>query len=225
MGKPEAARRTRMRRRTPRPLPRRDEVFGRTAPGVGFLHRTPAGLKLLGLAALTLVVLLVRQPLLSLAVIGGLLVLRAAARVPAGMLLSLLRRIWILLAAVLAAQLIFNDPVTAAEVLSRILACLLAAQLMILTTPPMALLEVFRTLLRPLRPLGAKPGRAALAALVMLRSIPYLADLSALAGRQARARGLERDLRARTVPLLLGAVAYAQDTGRALAARGIDDLD
>ena len=33
--------------------------------------------------------------------------------------------------------------------------------------------------------------------------------------------GLEASLTARTVPLVLGAVKYAQDTGRALEARGL----
>lgn len=204
----------------------RDQVFGRTAPGDGFLHRVPAGVKVAGLAVFTLAVLLLRDPWVSTGAVGVVIILCLAAQVPLRMLLALLGRIWILLLAVLSAQLIFNydEPAVIAEVMTRILACLLAAQLVILTTPPTALLGVFRMLMAPLRVVGLNPGRIALAGMVMLRAIPYLADLSQQAGRQARARGLERNVTARTVPLALGAVDYARDTGKALTARGIDEL-
>lgn len=212
-------------RRRPRPLRPRDQVFGLTAPGSSFLHRAPAGLKVAVLAVVLVAVIVVREPAVSLMTIMGVVVLAAAARISARLLLILLRRVWILLAAVLAAQLILNDPATALEVMTRVLAGLLAAHLMILTTPTQALLGVFRVIVAPLRLLGARPGRIVLAALVMLRAIPYLADQFHLAERQARARGLERNIRARTVPVLLAAVAYARDTGRALSARGIEQLD
>ncbi|GAA1455468.1 energy-coupling factor transporter transmembrane component T family protein [Nesterenkonia lacusekhoensis] len=213
-----------MSRRRPRPLRPRDQVFGRTAVGDGFLHRTPAWAKVAVLAAVTVTVLFLRSPTVSLGVAVGVLALGATAGVPASRMLRLLRRIWLLLAAVLAAQLVFNDLAGAGEVLSRIIACLLGAQLLILTTRPHDLLGVFRTLVLPLRWVGLSPGRIALAGLVMLRAIPYLADLAHLAHRQTQARGLERSIRARTVPLLTGSVDYARDTGRALAARGIDEV-
>lgn len=211
-------------RRRPRPLRARDQVFGRTAPGHGFLHRAPAWAKVLCLALVTLLVLVLRDAAVSLGLAVGVLLLATAAGVPPWTALRLLRRIWPLLAAVLAAQLLFNDLAAASEVLSRIVACLLAAQLLVLTTRPEELLGVFRTLVLPPRTAGLNPGRIALAGLIMLRAIPYLADLSHLAQRQAQARGLERSIRARAVPLLTGAVDYARDTGRALAARGIDEV-
>ncbi|WP_120003087.1 energy-coupling factor transporter transmembrane component T family protein [Nesterenkonia muleiensis] len=211
-------------RRRPRPLRPREQVLGRRAPGDGFLHAAPAGAKVAGLAILTLVVVLTREPLVN-GIIGVLILVTAtAARVPLGMLLSLLRRLWVLLAVLAAVQLIFNDPQTAAEVLSRILVCLLAAQLLLLSTEPTDVVGVLRRILTPARIIGVRPGAVALAGLIMLRSIPYLADRFHLAGQQARARGLERDLRARTVPLLLGTVDYARDTGRALSARGIEEV-
>lgn len=177
------------------------------------------------MAATAILVMAVRDPAVSAAVVAGIIVLAVGARVPLRMLLVLLRRIWLLIAAVLLAQLIFNDVATGLEVITRVLAGVLAAQLMILTTSVPELLRVFSALLRPLRLIGLRPGRIVLAAMVMLRAVPYLADQFRVAEQQARARGLERDLRARTVPVLLAAVAYARDTGKALAARGIDDVE
>lgn len=212
------------RRRRPRPIRPRDQVFGQRAPGSGFLHRAPAAAKVAGLAAVAVLVMVMRDPLVSLAVMGGVLLLARAARVPLEMLLVLLRRVWVLVAALLLAQVIFNDLPTAAEVITRVLAGVLAAQLMILTTSIPELLRVFAVMLRPLELVGVRTGRIVLAAMVMLRAIPYLADQFRVAEQQARARGLERDLRARTVPVLLAAVSYARDTGRALTARGVDEV-
>ena len=211
-------------RRRPRPLPAREQVLGRRVPGNGFLHRSPAGLKVALLALFTALVLVAREPVVSAGGVVLVLLTALAAQVPLRMLLALLRRLWLLLLVLAALQLLLNDPLTGAEVLSRILATLLAAQLLILTTAPAELVAVLRVLLAPLRVLGLEPGRVALAALVMLRSIPFLADQFRMAGRQAAARGLERNLKARTVPLLLGAVEHARDTGRALSARGIDQV-
>ncbi|GAB3841865.1 energy-coupling factor transporter transmembrane component T family protein [Nesterenkonia populi] len=211
-------------RRRSRPIRPRDQVFGQRAPGHGFLHRTPAGTKVAALAGIAVVVMVLRSPAVSAGVMAAVILLAATARVPLGMLLVLLRRVWLLVAAVLVAQLIFNDAATAVEVITRVLAGVLAAQLMILTTTVPELLRVFSALLRPLRLVGIGPGRIVLAAMIMLRAIPYLADQFRAAEQQARARGLERDLRARTVPVLLAAVAYARDTGRALSARGIDEV-
>lgn len=213
------------RRRRPRPLRPRDQVFGRTAPGSSFLHRVPAGAKVAALAVVLIVVLVAREFVVNTAVIGGVVVLATIARIRAGLLLSLLRRVWILLIAVLGVQLLLNDPVTAAEVITRVLAGLLAAHLMVLTTTTQELLAVFGILVSPLRWVGLAPGKVVLAAMVMLRAIPYLADQFHMAERQARARGLERSIRARVVPVLLAAVGYARDTGRALSARGIEQID
>ncbi|MVT26605.1 energy-coupling factor transporter transmembrane protein EcfT [Nesterenkonia alkaliphila] len=205
-------------------MPAREQVLGRRAPGNGFLHRSPAGLKVAMLALFTALVLVAREPVVSAGGVVLVLLTALAAQVPLRMLLALLRRLWLLLVVLAALQLLLNDPLTGAEVLSRILATLLAAQLLILTTAPAELVAVLRVLLAPLRVLGLEPGRVALAALVMLRSIPFLADQFRMAGRQAAARGLERNLKARTLPLLLGAVEHARDTGRALSARGIDQV-
>lgn len=209
--------------RSRRPLRPREQVLGRRAPGDSFLHRVPSGAKVLALALVTAVVLVLRDPVLSAGVVGLVLCTTALARIPLLMLLVLIRRLWLVLAVLAVLQLMINDPFTGAEVLSRILACLLAAQLLLLATEPVELVGVLRRVLAPLRLFGIRPGRVALAALIMLRAIPYLADSFHLGAQQARARGLERNLRARTVPLMLGAVDHARNTGRALNARGIEE--
>lgn len=203
----------------------RDQVFGQQAPGTSFLHRMPAGLKVATLAAITVLIVMLRDVVLNGAVIIAVVGLALAARIPPRLFFTLLRRIWLLLALVLVSQLVFNDIATGTEVFGRIMAGILAAHLLILTTALPALLEVFRAMLYPLRLLGIPTGKVVLAAMVMLRAIPFLADQYYLAGQHARARGLQKSLRARTMPILLSSVSYASDTGRALTARGIDGTE
>jgi biotin transport system permease protein len=80
---------------------------------------------------------------------------------------------------------------------------------------------VFEVLARPLGVVGLPSESVGLAAGLVVRSLPVIADLARVSGDAARARGLEASVTARTVPLVLGAVKYAQDTGRALEARGL----
>ena len=57
----------------------------------------------------------------------------------------------------------------------------------------------------------------------MIRAVPLTLDLATETREAARARGLERDPRARLVPLVVRSVAHARATGEALDARGIAD--
>ncbi|MHA7282930.1 energy-coupling factor transporter transmembrane component T family protein [Arthrobacter sp. TMS2-4] len=110
-------------------------------------------------------------------------------------------------------------------VVGGIIACLLAARALTLTTPVQDILDGVVRLADPFRVLGAQPERFALALSVMLRSIPYLAGLFVDVREAAKARGLERNPRVAVTPLVIGAVAYAHRTGEALAARGLGDHD
>ncbi|MBF4995136.1 energy-coupling factor transporter transmembrane protein EcfT [Arthrobacter gandavensis] len=114
---------------------------------------------------------------------------------------------------------------TAVAVTGNILVSVLAARLLVLTVPVPRLLDGVVGLVRPLRIFGADPERFGLALAVMLRSVPYLLGSAADVRNSAKARGLERSPRALAVPVVIRAVAYAQQTGEALAARGIGEPD
>jgi biotin transport system permease protein len=82
------------------------------------------------------------------------------------------------------------------------------------------MLDTITWALGPLRRLGAKPERVALAFSLVIRAIPTILGVARETQSAARARGLERDPRARLMPLVLRTVAHAQLTGEALSARG-----
>jgi biotin transport system permease protein len=117
---------------------------------------------------------------------------------------------------------------TAARIVLNVLVCVVAASILTATTPVQALLDGVASLARPFRRFGADPERFALTIAIMLRSIPFIAGAYADVRDSARARGLERNPRALVLPVFITTVAFARQTGEALAARGLgeaEDLD
>ena len=109
------------------------------------------------------------------------------------------------------------------SVIGDLFALILAASAVTASTAVDDMLDTITWLIGPLRRFGAKPERVALAFSLVIRAIPSILGIAHETGAAARARGLERDPRARVVPLVLRTVAHAQLTGEALAARGIGE--
>ena len=114
---------------------------------------------------------------------------------------------------------------TAARIVMNILVCVVAASLLTATTPVQRLLDGIVTAAAPLKRFGADPERFALTIGIMLRSIPYIAGTFADVRDSARARGLERNPRALILPVFITSVAFARQTGEALAARGLGEAE
>lgn len=106
---------------------------------------------------------------------------------------------------------------------ANIAACVLAASLIMSTTTAARLMDAVAALARPFARVGVNPDSFALTVGIMFRSIPYLLGSVTTVRDSARARGLERNPRALVLPVVIGAVAYARQTGDAIAARGLAD--
>ena len=198
-------------------------LLGLYQPGTTWLHRLPASAKLVGLLVASIVVVAMRGPIsggVALAIAIGL-----AAWSGAGLrLLFRAVRVLVLMAAVLAAYTAWQSGwQRAVEVSTDLLALVVLATVMTATTPIDEVLDTITRALGPLRRFGADPERVALAFALMIRAVPTTLDLARQTGDAARARGLERDPRARLVPLVIRSVAHARATGEALDARGIAD--
>lgn len=188
------------------------------------LHAAPLWAKFVPVAILSMAVLSLNS---AWATLTGLAVVVLAylvgARLTFRELVQPLTRMWPLILILGAFQWFNAGPLTAFLVVGNIVVCVLAALLVTLTTESQRLLDGLVSLARPLRPLGADPERFGLTVALMLRSIPYLVGAAEDSRDAARARGLERNPRALILPVFIGAVAYAQQTGEALAARGLAD--
>ncbi|WP_091470662.1 energy-coupling factor transporter transmembrane component T family protein [Paenarthrobacter nitroguajacolicus] len=191
--------------------------------GNSIIHRTRLWLKFLVVAACGTASFLIVDWTVSLvvfAIMCGLFLLTGAG------LRRLLRAIWMVTPILLVIGLFqwwqLGGP-TAARIVLNVLICVVAASVLTATTPVQALLDGVVALAKPFRRFGADPERFALTIAVMLRSIPFIAGTFSDVRDSARARGLERNPRALILPVFITTVAYARQTGDALAARGLGE--
>ncbi|EKU48692.1 CbiQ family ECF transporter T component [Brevibacterium casei] len=201
----------------------RPQLFGRVVRTSTWLHRVPTGWKLAAIAVIGLTALVFRNGVVNWSIFVVLVILGLSARLPLRRFLIPWAYAAVLVAIVLGLQYLFGTLVAGLVVAGTVFACVQAALLLTLTTTIGELLDAFAVIVSPLRRLGVDPEVIALTASLMVRAISHLSGLLAEADRAARARGLETSLKARVVPAILRSVKYAQDTGRALDARGIVD--
>jgi biotin transport system permease protein len=101
-----------------------------------------------------------------------------------------------------------------------VVALLLLAELVTRTTRMGDLLEVFRSIARPLRRMGVDPDAVALTLSLTIAMIPVIAGFAVQVRDAQRARGVRLGPRA-VLPLLVLTLKHADDVGDALAARGL----
>jgi biotin transport system permease protein len=128
-----------------------------------------------------------------------------------------------LLVVVGAVHVLVNGWERAVVVVGVILALVLLAGLVTLTSTTTALVGSLVAALRPTRRIGVDPDRVGLLLALSIRSVPVVAALAAEVRDAQRARGLTSSVRAFAVPLIIRALRHADQLGEALVARGVDD--
>jgi biotin transport system permease protein len=191
-------------------------------PGRSWLHMLPASVKLAGLAAGMVAVLLVDSPA-GIAAAAGVTVL---LYLTAGMVRALPAQAWSLrwlVAGLVALQVLTSGWAAAVVVTGRVVVAVVLAWLITLTTRVVDLLDVLERVLRPLRRLRVDSERVALVLALAIRVVPVVAGLAAEVRDAQRARGLRGSVRAYAVPLVVRTLRHADALGEALVARGLDD--
>lgn len=196
-------------------------LFGSYRPGSSSWHRLGVGWKYLVVLTLTLATLIVQRPEVTavslLATVACLLSTRLPLRVTLVVPWSLL----LLLVVLAAFQLLVGQLAAAFVVPGNVLVAVLAARLLVCTTPASVLIDA---LVRGADRVPFVDGeRLGLTVGIMLRSIPFLTGAFYDVRDAARARGLERHWLAGLSPVVVRAVGFAQATGDALAARGLGE--
>jgi biotin transport system permease protein len=195
------------------------------APGGSVVHRSPLWLKFLLVLGCGMASFLIADWAVAacvLALLCGLFLLSGAG---AARLVRAVRPAVPALVAIGLFQWWQLGGPTAARIVLNVLVCVVAASILTATTPVQALLDGVAALARPFRRFGADPERFALTIAIMLRSIPFIAGAYSDVRDSARARGLERNPRALVLPVFIATVAFARQTGDALAARGLGDAE
>jgi biotin transport system permease protein len=198
-------------------------------PRASVVHRTPAGAKLLMLAALSVLVFAVPTLPVVVGALAAVVVLGlGAARLPAAVLVRQARAVSWWLVALFVLHSVVTDVLTGAVTVLRLLTLVLAAAVVTATTRVTAMVAVVERVCRPLRWVGVRPARIGLVIAMALRFIPLISERAdrireAQAARGGSARGL-RGLTTTVVPLLVQVLQLASTVSEALDARGADDV-
>ncbi|MBF6132420.1 energy-coupling factor transporter transmembrane protein EcfT [Nocardia otitidiscaviarum] len=184
------------------------------------VHAVPAGAKLIVLATTGTALFFVSSPVWLAVALGVVLALYALARIPWRATGRQVLAIAPFLVLIAIAQLMFTGWVSAVLVSERILALVLLANLVTLTTRTSAMIDTIERALGPLRPLGVRPERVGLLVAMTIRFIPVIREQAELVRAAQRARGIECST-AFLIPLLIRTLRMADNLGEALDARGL----
>jgi biotin transport system permease protein len=203
--------------------PRWAGPLGLHHPGTSVVHRASPGLKLGVLAAAGLALALVRGPFSALVALALAVAVQGVARVPWHRTARAATGVLALALLLGAYQWWARGWAVAVETAADLVALVVLASVVTATTRADALLDTVARAARPLRHVGLHPETVALVCGLVLRTVPVLVQDAAEARDAARARGLDRSVRATVVPAAVRMVGHARVTGDALAARGVGE--
>ncbi|WP_339776979.1 energy-coupling factor transporter transmembrane protein EcfT [uncultured Thalassospira sp.] len=186
------------------------------------LHRLPAGVKVLALVIVGTVVFLINDWPILLAVLAGVTALYGIARFSLRILWAQIKPLIWLLVVFFAVQLWLNDWQAGLVVVTRLASVVLFAGLVTLTTRVSLMLAALERAMMPLRPLGVNPEKVGLAFSLVLRFIPVIASVASEVREAQKARGLDRNMIALSVPLIIHTLKMADDVADAIEARSYD---
>lgn len=189
--------------------------------GDTWLHRTPAGVKLLVLLAAGAGLFAVRAlPVLAVAALAG-AGLVCTSGVSAARVWQQTRGMLAIVLVVFAAAYVFDGPQRAAATLLRLVALIALALAVTLTTRSADLLEVCERALRPLDKLGwVDAARVGLALSLALRFIPEIQRRYHEIREAQAARGIRANPARLVVPLVVATLKSADAIAEAIDARG-----
>ncbi len=198
-------------------------TLGIYRPGGSPVHRLPAGVKLAALLVAGVGSVFLDQPWEIVVALGVVTLGYGVAGLPVRVLLRQARPLlWVLLL-VGGFHVVVNGWERAVVVSGVILALVLMAGLVTLTTRTSDLVDALVTALTPLRRVGVDPQRIGLLLALGIRSVFVVAQIAEEVRDAQRARGLTASPRAYAVPLIIRSLRHADQLGEALVARGADD--
>ena len=191
-------------------------------PGDSFVHRLPAGAKLLALFAGSIALFAVSGIPVHAGELLALVALYRVARLPLRDVLHQLRPALLFLVPIFLFHVFLTDWGLGLETVLRILVLLLLAVLVTLTTKLSDMIDVIERAARPLRHAGVNPSKVGMMLSMVIRFIPLMMREAGEILEAQRARGLDRSAIALLVPLLIKTLKMADNLSDAIEARGYD---
>ncbi len=187
-------------------------------PGNSPLHKLPAGLKLLGLILLGTFVFQISQITTLLGMGGILALLFVIGRIPFHMAYRQLRPALFLLIAIFIAQYFIEGIAVATFVVLRFAILILAAGLVTVTSRVSDMVAAIEMSLKPFSR-WISVAKVSLAITLAIRFIPVLGEIIHEVKDAQKARGLERNILAVLIPVVIRTLKMATEVAEALDAR------
>lgn len=190
--------------------------------GDSFVHRLPAGAKLVMLFAGSIALFAVSGIPVHAGELLAVAGLYRAARLPWRDTLHQLRPALLFLVPIFLFHVFLTDWVLGLETVLRIVVLLALAVLVTLTTKLSDMIDVIERAARPLRHVGINPSKVGMMLSMVIRFVPLMMREAQEILEAQRARGLDRSAIALLVPLLIKTLKMADDLSDAIEARGYD---
>ncbi|MEO1113537.1 MAG: energy-coupling factor transporter transmembrane protein EcfT [Pseudomonadota bacterium] len=188
--------------------------------GDSWLHRTPAGLKLLVVAVASLLLFQVNAPLVFIACLAGVIGCYATLGRAGLARLAMLRGLTVLLAILLLLHWVSGTLWEGVSVILRLVVLILAANLVSITTRMDDMLEAVMPLFRPLEWIGLSARKPALCVALVLRFAPYMMQIFSRMREAYQARTGAKNSWKLIPPLAIQCLRMSDNVADALQARG-----
>lgn len=198
--------------------------LGVYSPGRSWLHRCPAGPKIVGLIVFILIVVFAARTLLTVGIAAAItaaafLLARIPLRTAAGQVLPPIP----IVAFFAAVQWWYNGRDAGLVLFISLMTTIAAATLLTLTTRIAEVMDAIEEGLRPLSRFGVPADTISLAMSLTLRLIPLqLATVREVLQARA-ARGASMSMSAFGIPVVVRSIRRARALGEALVARGVGE--
>jgi biotin transport system permease protein len=188
--------------------------------GNSWAHRLSAGLKLLAIAAASLLLLRYTSFWVLLPALAGVLLCYASLGRDGLAQLKVLRAMSLLLAALLALHWVSGSLLEGVTIILRLAIMILAANFVSVTTRMDDMLNAVQPLFKPLEFFGFSPRKPALGVALVLRFAPYMLVVFAQLREAWQARTGTRNSWRLLAPFAIQSLSMSDHVAEALKARG-----
>ncbi|MBX4336599.1 energy-coupling factor transporter transmembrane component T family protein [Bartonella raoultii] len=197
-------------------------MIGLYIPRDTFIHRLRPGFKLLSLMGCGTVIIMVSSiPLLGLLLLFVILFYRIA-KVPFSTVIKQFKAVGLFFILLFLFQTVFSSWLTGVEVILRLIILFSLSSLISFTTKVSDMVASIEVGLQPFRCFGINPSKISMVISMAIRFIPLLSEKFNEVHEAQQARGLNTNIIALAIPLIIRTIKMASEVAEALEARSYD---
>ncbi|WP_144755515.1 MULTISPECIES: energy-coupling factor transporter transmembrane component T family protein [Bartonella] len=197
-------------------------MIGLYIPRDSFIHRLRPGIKLLFLTVCGTIIIMVSSiPFLGLFLLFVVLFYRVA-KIPLNTVIKQFKSMGLLFILLFVFQTIFSSWLTGVEVILRLVILFSLSSLISFTTKVSDMVDSIEAGLQPFRFFGINPSKVSMVISMAIRFIPLLSEKFHEVREAQQARGLNTNLVALAIPLIIRTIRMASEVAEALEARSYD---